>query len=410
MSRVAVVGAGIIGLSCAFHLLADGHEVVVFDPDPDGNKCSWGNAGGVAVTEVVPAAMPGVLRRVPGWLLDPLGPLALRPAHAPHMLPWLWEFVRAARPERVEQIAKSLAGLLGRVYDDLVPVLAALGISGDLHRNGALTVYRSPRALREDAMEWRIKRQHGIKCEEMSGADARVLEPALGPTIAAAVLTPAWSNVSDPKVIWAALLSDIRRRGVRVAAQSVHALGASGRVRLADGSEEAFDVVVLAAGAWSARLAAGVGDRVLLESERGYNTTIPNPGVKVTRQLVFAQRKFVASPLSIGLRVGGAVEFAGLEAPPNYARSRALARLAGEYLPGVSAAGGTEWMGQRPATPDGMPVLGPSPRRPEVIYAFGHGHLGLTLAATTGRIVADHIAGRPTGVDLAACSVARFVR
>jgi D-amino-acid dehydrogenase len=408
MARVVVIGAGVVGLSCAFHLRADGHAVTVLDPAPDGDKCSWGNAGGIGVTEVAPAAVPGVFRRVPGWLLDPLGPLALRPAHAPRMLPWLRAFAAAARPDRMERATVAMASLLGRVYDDLAPMLAALGLSGDLRRVGALTVYRSAAALGADGAEWALKRRHGIVCEEMSGAEARAMEPALGEGIAAGVMTPAWSQVSDPKTIWAALLADARRHGVTVRAAGVAGIGVPGAVRLASGETVACEAMVLAAGAWSAALARQAGDRVLLESERGYNVTLPDAGVALGREVIFAEKKFVAAPLATGLRIGGAAEFAGLTAPANYARSRALGRLGASYLPGLRLAGAKEWMGQRPTTPDTLPVIGGSPRRPDVFHAFGHGHLGLTLAATTGRLIADRIAGRDPAVDLAPFSAARF--
>jgi D-amino-acid dehydrogenase len=408
MARVAVIGAGVVGLACVFHLRADGHEVMVIDPAPDGDKCSWGNAGAIAVTEVVPAAVPGMFWRVPGWLLDPLGPLALRPAHLPRMLPWLRALARASRPRQVERIAAALASLLDRVYADVCPMLEALSLSGDLHRAGALTVYRSLAALRADREEWALKRRHGIACEDISGEAARALEPALGPGIAAGVVTPAWSHVSDPKTIWAALLADARRHGVAVRAGTAADLRAPGRLRLRDGVELPCDAVVVAAGAWSASLARQAGDLVLLESERGYNVTVPTPGVALSREVIFAEQKFVATPLSIGLRIGGAAEFAGLDAKPNYARSRALAQLGASYLPGLSLEGGTAWMGQRPATPDSLPVLGASPRRKDVFYAFGHGHLGLTLAATSGRLIADQLAGRAAPLDLAPFSAARF--
>jgi len=332
----------------------------------------------------------------------------LRPAHAPRMLPWLLAFARAGRADRVDRIAAALAALLGRVYADLCPMLETLGLAADLRRGGSLTLYRSVAALRADRAEWALKRRYGSDCQEIGGAEARAMEPALSRRIEAGVFTPSWSNVADPKVIWAALLRDVRARGARVVAQPVRSLEAPGRVGLADGAGQGFDTIVVAAGAWSAGLAASAGDRVLLESERGYNTTIPEPGITLGREVIFAERKFVATPLACGLRVGGAAEFAGLAAPPDYRRSATLARLAREYLPDLSVTGGTAWMGQRPTTPDSLPVLGPSPRRPDVLYAFGHGHLGLTLAATTGRLIADQVAGRASPVDLGPFSAARF--
>ena len=168
--------------------------------------------------------------------------------------------------------------------------------------------------------------------------------------------------------------------------------------------------MVVAAGAWSGLLARRLGDRVLLESERGYNTTLPDPGVSLSREVIFAERKFVATPLSCGLRIGGAAEFGGLERTPNHKRSRMRATLPGRYLPGLRTDGGCAWAGHRPATPDSLPVIGASPTHPDVIYAFGHGHLGLTQAATTGRRVADIVAGRPAVVDLTPYFISRFKR
>jgi D-amino-acid dehydrogenase len=178
-------------------------------------------------------------------------------------------------------------------------------------------------------------------------------------------------------------------------------------VQLEDGSKEA-DQVVIAAGAWSKTLAQRIGDRVLLESERGYNMTLPRSGVSLKRQLIFAERKFVATPLSCGLRIGGAAEFGGLNAAANFKRSHALVALARRYLPGLQTEGGTEWAGHRPATPDSLPVIGRSPQLPDVFYAFGHGHLGLTQAATTGRLVSDLLFQRPPPIDLHPYSIGRF--
>jgi D-amino-acid dehydrogenase len=407
MAEVVVIGAGIVGLSAAYHLHGDGHSVTVVDRDPDGDRASSGNAGGIGISEIVPASVPGLFWRVPGWLLDPLGPLSLRWRHFPALLPWLWRFLRSGNPAEVERLTSALAPLAIRCFDDLVPLLATLGLSDHLHRVGALTVYETTAGFLRDRAEWDLKRRHGIIAEEITGAQAREREPALGPVVKHAVLTPQWAHVSDPQVITSQLRRGLMAHGVTV--RRGEALGAEGQMlRMADGGQVRFDTLVVTAGAWSGRLARSFGDRVLLESERGYNTTLSRPGVQLRSEVIFGERKFVATPLAMGLRIGGAAEFAGLEAPPNYARCDALLALAALYLPGLRAEGRTRWMGHRPTTPDSLPVIGRSPSRPDVLYAFGHGHVGLTVGPTTGQLIAGLVAGRPSPLDLAPFSIERF--
>ncbi|HVY15589.1 MAG TPA: FAD-dependent oxidoreductase [Rhodopila sp.] len=409
---IAVIGAGIVGLATAYHLHIDGQRVTVIDPSPEGDKTSYGNAGGIAVTEVVPASVPGLIWKIPGWLFDPLGPLAVRPAYAPRLIPWLHAFLKAGTTTEVARITTALAVLNRRVYDDLLPMLAATGLAGELHRRGALTVYESEEAYRRDRAEWSLKRSHGIQADYLNGAEVRALEPALGPAVACGVFTPQWSHVSDPRRLAEGLRQWLLANGVTVRTGRVVDIEpqVSGSVDLRLEGNETFRCAnaVVAAGAWSGSLVRQLGDRVQLESERGYNTTLPDSGVNLSREVIFAERKFVATPLAPGLRIGGAAEFGGLDATANYKRSDALVRLAAMYLPGLNAQGGVRWAGHRPATSDSLPVIGRSARHPEVLYAFGHGHLGLTLAATTGRIVADLLAGRSPSTDLTPYSIARF--
>ena len=409
--HVAIVGAGIIGLSVAYHLLESGVQLTLLDRDPEGDKCSFGNAGGIAVTEVVPAAAPGVLWRVPGWILDPLGPLAVRPSHLPKLIPWLIRFAKVSSETETDRISRALAAINLRVYDDLVPMLRETQQLADLQRKGALTIYETEEGFRRDQSEWALKRSRGIVCEDLYGTEARDMEPALSPRVQRAVFTPQWSHINDPKSLVDGIRNFLLARGVRVIRADVvhlHSGASSASLKLADGGHVSADRVVIAAGAWSGTLARQLGDRVLLESERGYNSTLPNPAASVQRELIFAERKFVATPLSCGLRIGGAAEFGGLAAAPNFRRSRALLELARLYLPSLRIEGGTEWAGHRPTTPDSLPVIGPSQTNPNVLYAFGHGHLGLTQAATTGRLIADLVSRKPSVIDIAPYAVERF--
>lgn len=413
MRHVIVIGAGIVGLATAHYLLREGVSVTLIDRDPEGDKASFGNAGGIAVTEVIPASVPGLLWKVPGWLLDPLGPLAIRPSHAPRLIPWLLRFSSAGKPSEVKRIASALAALNSRVYEDLLPLLAEHDLREELQQLGALTVYEKAAAFDQDAAQWDLKRACGVEVLTLNGDEAREIEPALGQSITHGVFTPQWSHVKDPKILVDKLRQSLVAQGLRIQVGEVCGIrpglgGGAASAGLCDGRWLLADKVVVAAGAWSGLLARHLGDKVLLESERGYNTTLPAPGVTLSREVIFAERHFVATPLGCGLRIGGAAEFGGLHAPANFKRSQALARLAALYLPGLQTEGGTCWAGHRPATPDSLPVIGASPRHSSVIYAFGHGHLGLTQAATTGRLVSDIALGKPARIDLAPYAIGRF--
>jgi D-amino-acid dehydrogenase len=405
--RSLVIGAGIVGLCCARALLRESHVVAVVDRDPAGDEASFGNAGGLGVTEILPAATPGAIRQIPRWLVDPLGPLSIRPTYLPRLMPWLMRFLCSATGGEAARITAALAALLAPVYDDMLPLLTELGLSGDLHRVGALWVYDTKAGFERDAPSHNLRRRYGIEVEAISVAEARRLEPALTSAIAHAVVTPEWSHVADPKRIVDRLRESLQAQGVSMLRHEVTGVD-GGAVVTAIGERIAFDRLVVAAGAWSGRIGRTAGDRALIESERGYNATLPNAGVRLSREVIFAERQFVATPLDMGLRIGGAAEFAGLEAPPNWRRSEALMTLARRYLSDLDTRGARLWMGNRPTTPDSLPVIGRSARQPGVFYAFGHGHLGLTLGPTTGRLVADLVAGRIASIDLAPFSITRF--
>lgn len=409
---VVVIGAGIVGLACAWSALKDGATVAIVDRDFEGDRASHGNAGGIAVTESTPLAVHGLFLKTARWLVDPLGPLALDWRHVPAALPWFLAFRRASRSDRFQSISYALARLNNCVYDDIVPMFDDIGALDAFYRRGALTVYETDKAYMADAAEWAFKRELGVRWTALNAAEVRDCEPSLAPVFRHGVFLHDWSHIGDPKRLVTQLRKRVRELGAQFVEGTVTSLDPADALApaavLTTGERVKGRRVVVATGAWSAALAQSIGDRVLLDSERGYNTTLPAHGIELTREVIFAERKFVATPLDVGLRIGGAAEFAGLDARPDYRRSDALLTLGKRFLPGIDDRGALKWMGHRPATPDSLPVIGCSPRVPSVVYAFGHGHLGLTQSATTGALVADVIAGRKPRIALDDYSIERF--
>ena len=412
MSKLIVVGAGIVGLCCAWSAQRRGWRVTLIDRDFEGDRASHGNSGAIAVSECIPLCLAGLGWKPLLWLLDPLGPLAIRASHAPRLLPWFLALRKVTQPDNYQRIASALAALNALCLRDFEAMLADTGLSGDIHKHGALTVYETQAAFAHDSAEWALKRSLGVRWRDVDAEELHALEPALAPVFAQAVMSEDWAHVDDPQRIVSVLRQRVQSLGAELVTGQAAALSLSSPERpavlLAGGRRLEADKIVVAAGAWSAQLARSVGDRALLESERGYNTTLPASASVLTREVIFAERKFVATPLAIGLRIGGAAEFAGLTAPANYQRSSALLRLARRYLPGLDESGARQWMGHRPATPDSLPVIGPSRANPRLLYAFGHGHLGLTQSVTTGELIGALLAGSPPAVDLAPYAINRF--
>lgn len=386
--------------------------MTVVDRDPEGDRASFGNAGAIAQPEIMPLPVPGVARRVPGYLLDPLGPLSIRLGYAWRLWPYLSRFLAAATPERYAAGATAMAALLATAFEDHGAILQESGLGHLLKKEGHLWVYRSEAARDAARGEWELRERLGFHCEALDREGVSRFEPALGPAAHCGYRTADWGHYADPKALVLGLMDHLRDRGVAFRRGEIFDIEIKEeRPTAVYSRNEArfpFDNLIIAAGAWSHHLSNRLGDYCPLETERGYNTTLPDPGVSVNNMVTFAEDHFVVTPMAMGLRVGGAVEFAGLTAPPNYRRCRALLTLAGQYLPGLNPAGGTEWMGHRLSTPDSLPVIDRSQRFENVYYAFGHGHLGLTGSATTGRLIAALVRGEDPGLDLAPFRIGRF--
>ncbi len=412
---VVVIGAGIIGINAALALQAAGRSVVMIDRASDSLSASEGNAGAFAFADIVPLATPGILAKAPGWLLDPLGPLSIRPSYAARLAPWMLRFWRASRRDRFDAALAAQGALMRLSQDALARQVRALGAEHLLQRGGQLQLFETEGAYRASLPVWRLREAHGVAFEMLESAGAIAdIQPGLDPRFTRAGYTPDWINTCDPRRWLAHLLEAFRAGGGRIEAGEVTALvDMEDGVRLrTDAGTSATEIlaktVVVAAGAWSHRLARTLGDRIPLETERGYNTTLPEGAFRLRTHLTFSEHGFVVSRIGDGVRVGGAVEFGGLGLAPNYRRADALLGKAHRFLPGLDTSGGTRWMGFRPSLPDSLPVIDHAPGSPNVIYAFGHGHLGLTQAAGTAELVAALACHAAPPIPIRAFSARRF--
>lgn len=408
---ILVIGAGIIGVTTALALQTEGHRVRLIDRKGIAAETSRGNAGAFAFSEVEPLATPGILRKAPKWLLDPLGPLALRPAYALQILPWMLRFARATRPARHAAAVSAQASLMTLSRQALERLIPRVGGEALMRREGQLQVYEGQARLDAALPAWDLRRRHGIAFDllESPGAIAEI-QPGLSPRFTHAGFTPAWMNTVDP-ARWAEHLARaFTAAGGMIEIAEIRALTPDAEgvtVTTNTGTSRAAQVVV-AAGAWSHRLARMLGDRIPLETERGYNTTFATTRFDLRTHLTFSDHGFVVSRIGEGLRIGGAVELGGLDLPPNFRRADHLLRKAAAFLPGLDTEGGTQWMGFRPSLPDSLPVIARAPGADRVIYAFGHGHLGLTQSAGTAELVAALVARRAPAIPLAAFDPGRF--
>ncbi|RWQ66014.1 FAD-binding oxidoreductase [Mesorhizobium sp.] len=408
---IAIIGGGIIGICVAAYLVEAGRNVTIFDRTGICEETSSGNAAALAFSDVLPLAHKGMIRHLPKWLADPLGPLSIPPAYLPKLLPWLVRFWRAGRTDRYEASLAEQAGMMRLAEAEWAGLMARSGTGNMLREDGSLELYENEAEFKASLPGWAARQRFGIGFSHVEGDALAALQPGLSPRFVKGTFVPGWKTVTDPKSLGKAIWAYAEKNGARFEKARIDRVGAGqdgATLTLADGTARQAKCLVIAAGAWSHLLAKHLGDRIPLETERGYNTTLPKTAFDVKRQLIFSGHGFVVTPLETGVRVGGAVELGGIERPPNYARSKALLEKAKSFLPGLDPAGGREWMGFRPSLPDSLPVIGAARQAGTIIYAFGHGHLGLTQAAATGRLIRDLILGQNPVFDLSPFSPNRF--
>jgi D-amino-acid dehydrogenase len=398
----AVIGAGIVGICCALQLQRDGHRVTVVDYRGPGEATSRGNAAVIAGGACEPIAMPGILGRVPGMLTDPLGPLAIRWSYLPRLAPWLLRFIAASRPDRVEDISKALRELSIRCVAAFKPLTDSARISDMVRDTGWLSVYKTEASFKRAREEFELQERRGVKFDILSGDQIRQMEPSLAPIFERGAYFPENSMTVNNFRFVQRLAEDFVARGGRLLNETVSDVvsGPQGPTELVtQTARHPIEGVVVAAGAWSRDLTRRLGHRVPLDTERGYHVMLPDPGVMPRMPIHIGDHGFVATPLEHGLRFAGTVELGGLKAAPNWSRAEILLKHGRTIFPGLREAGRDRWMGFRPSLPDSLPVISGSSKTPNAYFAFGHGHLGLSFAAITGKMIADIAAGRDSGFD-----------
>lgn len=409
--NITIIGAGIVGISTASYLRRDGHTVTVVDMRPPGEYCSFGNAGILSPGSCVPQALPGLLGKVPGYLSDPLGPLAIRPRYFLKALPWFLQLVLASRRSRVEQIADALRPLLMQTFDAYAPLVAQAGVADLIRQTGYTVAYTSRAAFERDALPWQLRRDRGVLMEELDRAGIQARVPQLGSGYEAGLYLPEQGYVANPERLTKSLAAQFLKDGGRILQRQVLDIEVSPegpRALVTDAGNMPLEALVICAGSHSHAFSARFGDKVPLEAERGYHVTFSDPRMTLPMPVFLPQHKVFVTPMEMGLRIAGQSEFAGNDAEPNYARADVLATQMQKIFPGISSVDATQWMGRRPSMPDSLPVIGPASKVPNVWYAFGHGHVGLCGGAPTGRALAALIAGRQPALDLKPFRVNRF--
>ncbi|MFO1037943.1 MAG: FAD-binding oxidoreductase [Geminicoccaceae bacterium] len=408
--RAVVVGAGVVGTSTAFFLQDDGWQVTLVDPLPPGGGTSSGNAGIISLGSVLPLSSPKLLAELPSVLLDPTGYVAIRWAYLPSLLPFLVRFALAARPSTVARSSEALSSLVSRAGAAHDVLIQRCGL-GDLVRTGGwLKVAATKEGMLADTARERAAYDRvGIPYELLNGPEIRELEPALSPDLDGGLLLPMNRAVREPRRYVEGIAASFLARGGTCL--SARAQGFSGQGRIAavvtDKGLLPTDLAVLATGAMGRRLVADAGLRLPLEAERGYHLMLPHPEPTLRRPVYSIDGGFVLAPMEGGVRLTGGVELASPTAPPDYRRVHRLLPIARRIVPGLGETVTSEWQGCRPTLPDSLPVLGPVPGRSNLLLAFGHQHIGLTLGPLTGRLVADMAAGRDPGLDLTSLAPTR---
>ncbi|MCY0096712.1 NAD(P)/FAD-dependent oxidoreductase [Hoeflea ulvae] len=409
---ILVVGGGITGVCAAEWLRRDGWSVTLVDRvspgDPD--QTSYGNAGLLANTSVLPVSMPGLLAKAPGMLLDPDSPLFLRWRYLPRLLPWLVPYLRNGNVDKVMEIAASLSSLTHDAVEQHQNLAKGTPAADFIETGELVELYRSRADFDANRLGNSIREKYGLVPGHLDREQLVERDPHLGPSYTFGAVFKDFAWISSPGSYVAALFDHFLAQGGRFKRAEVVDIraGMKPSLTLPEGEVLQGEKIILCAGAWSAKLSRKLGVSVKLEAERGYHVSMHNPNFSAPQPYVITDAKFVVTPMAGALRAAGVVEFGGSDAPAAKAPTDLLTRHMRRVYPGLQFEYQKVWMGRRPTTPDSLPVVGESVNAPNVVHAYGGQHVGLTIGPKIARMVADLASRRQTNVDLEPYRVDRF--
>ena len=410
--HIAVVGAGIVGLAIALRLRRDGYRVTVYDAMEPGSQTSAGNAALIMTAQTVPFAEPAILRKLPGLMRRKDGPLAVRKTHLPRLVPWITLFCKNNTRKRRAEISETLAPMAMNSLQLWMDLAGAHDAPRLFRQNGVLQVYRTRKGFKAARQDAEARGQQGVPYEIIQPEEMRQLEPALCDDLTGGILYTDAAQCMDPRKLSDTISGLFRTSGGEVRRSEVRRLQPVDRNSVnvvTEDSETGYDEVIVAAGISSPGLLSPLGVRPRLASERGYHLMLHGAEMPLNRPIIAGEGRFAITPLEGGIRLAGTSEFAHPQAQPDWDRADRLFDQAQELLPDLDGDGNaSRWCGTRDSTPDGLPYVGRLKKHRNVICAFGHGHLGLTLAATTAQLVSDLLGKRESLVDIKALSPERF--